>query len=43
MPLKSINMAFLTEGQLGCRAINSERQNNCTNASLTSNHDQRLA
>ena len=37
-PVKSINMALLTEGELALSWIDSERQNNNTNASATFNH-----
>ena len=34
-PVKSINMALLTEGELALSSIDSERQNNKTNARPT--------
>jgi len=36
-PVKSINMALLTEGELALSWIDSERQNNNTNASPSFN------
>ena len=37
-PLKSINIALLTEGELALLWIDSERQNNNTNATPTFDH-----